>query len=61
MADYRLYCHDASGKMQVAELIAANDDGEAMIIARSMKKTIPCEIWKGDRFVARLPALQFED
>ena len=56
MSDYRVYCLDASGHFIGTETIEAGDDGEALVIARSVKRDVDCELWRGSRFIARLPA-----
>lgn len=55
MSDYRLYCLDDAGRMH-AEDFAARSDGEAISVARSMKKPVNCELWSLDRFIALIPA-----
>jgi hypothetical protein len=59
--EYRLYCLNEEGKIARADWIDAQDDDEAIAIARSMEKSVECEIWKGDRLVARIPAVQFSE
>lgn len=54
MAEYRLYCLDGANKITSAEQITATSDEDAVMIARSMKLPMPCELWSRDRFVAKL-------
>ncbi len=56
MTDYRLYCLDRVSKIESAEWLQAKSDDEALVLVRSMKKTINCELWDGNRLVARIPA-----
>lgn len=57
MADYRLYCLDGSGRIDLADWIDASDDEEAIRRARELKPNVQrCEIWLKDRLVARLNA-----
>ena len=58
MPGYRVYCLNAEGHISSAEGIEARDDGEALVIARSINRDVDCELWKEDRFIARLPALE---
>lgn len=58
MPDYRVYCLNAEGHFSQAESIEARDDGEALVIARSINRDVDCELWNGSRFIARLPALE---
>jgi hypothetical protein len=60
MARYKLHCFDAAGKIESAEVLDANNDGEAVILARALNNTFSCEIWNRDRLVARLPAIQLQ-
>lgn len=54
--DYRLYSHDGSRMIMHIDDFEARSDLEAIRIARSMKKSINCELWSLDRLVARIPA-----
>ena len=56
MAHYRLYCLDDASKMESGDWIEAKNDDEAIVLARAMKLTINCEIWDGNRLVARIRA-----
>ncbi len=56
MADYRLYLLDEKGKIASAEWLEAKGDDEAIIVVRSRKCGQKCEIWKGQRHVADVPA-----
>jgi len=61
MAHYRLYCLDGAEKITAAEWIEAADDGEAVRIARGMKKSVMCEVWDRSRLVARVSAFTSPD
>ena len=57
MSGYKLYCIDGAGKISAApEIIEAKNDGEALILARAKKLGVPCELWAGNRLVAKIPA-----
>jgi hypothetical protein len=44
MADYRLYCLDGVNKITSAEWIDAKSDDDAIMIARSLKRSVTCEL-----------------
>lgn len=54
MPYYRLYCIDGSGKFTKAHDIRADDDDDALAIARDMKLPVKCELWERGRMVATL-------
>ena len=52
---YRLYCLDAGGQISMAEWIDAADDQGAILQAQTLKQDAQkCEVWDGNRLVARL-------
>ena len=52
---YRLYCLDARGNISLAEWIDAADDEDAIRQAQTLKRDAQkCEVWDGNRLVARL-------
>jgi len=55
---YKLYCLGGDGKITRSDWIDAQSDDEAIAIARAMEKSVDCEIWKGNRLVARVPAMK---
>jgi D-alanyl-D-alanine carboxypeptidase len=55
MRDYRLYCLDGAGKITSAEWLEADSDAEAVAAARALCKAVTCEVWRRNRFVARIP------
>lgn len=55
MAHYRLYCVDGAGKITRAQFIEASNDEDAVMIARSLKELVKCELWLRDRLVATIP------
>lgn len=53
MADYRLYCLSKLGNLDLAEVISAESDEEAVSKARGLKGNVrKCEVWRGNRLVA---------
>ena len=56
MATYRLYCLDGVGKVVSAKWIEAADDKAATEAAEAMSDGRMCELWNGERLVARLAA-----
>jgi hypothetical protein len=56
MPEYRLYCLDGANKITRAEEINAKSDEDAIMIARSRKMPVKCELWYRDRLVARIAA-----
>jgi hypothetical protein len=55
MAGYRLYGLDGVRKVASAEWFEADDDQAAVAAAREKMDGHDCELWQGDRLVARLP------
>jgi hypothetical protein len=55
---YRLYCLGGDGNITRSDWIDALSDDEAIAIARGMEKSVDCEIWEGNRLVARIPAMK---
>jgi hypothetical protein len=54
---YRLYCLDGLGQISMAEWIDAKDDRGAVRQAQILKQDArKCEVWDGNRLVARLDA-----
>jgi hypothetical protein len=58
--DYKLYCLGNNGKITRSDWIDADSDGKAIAIARAMEKSVDCEIWKGNRLVARVSAMKMQ-
>ena len=58
--DYKLYCLGNDGKITRADWIDAESDEKAIAIARAMEKSVDCEIWKGNRLVARVSAMKMQ-
>jgi hypothetical protein len=57
MPDYRVYCLDGTGRIELAEWIEAADDEEAVRKAHDMNlHALKCEIWHEERLVAVLDA-----
>jgi hypothetical protein len=59
--EYRLYCLNEEGKIARADWIDAQSDEEAIAIAHAMKTDVSCEVWKGDRLVARIASREFSN
>jgi hypothetical protein len=55
VVDYRLYYHDDLPVMRSKDFRAPSD-AQAIGVARAMKKTINCQLWSVDRFVATVAA-----
>ena len=57
MADYRLYCLDGGGRINLADWIEADSDEEAIAHARRLEHgAAKCEVWQRNRLVATLDA-----
>ncbi len=55
MASYRMYCLDRAGRIGFAEWLEAEDDSEALALARNLKEgVLKCEVWRGNRLVSSL-------
>ena len=54
MATYRLYCLDGVDKVVSAEWLEADDDEAALDTAEGMHHGRKCELWQGNRLVAKL-------
>ena len=54
MASYRLYGLDGVSKVASGEWIDADSDRDAIEAARNRFDGSSCEIWQGQRLVARL-------
>ena len=54
VATYRLYCLDGVDKVASAEWLEAEDDEAAIDAAEQAAGGRKCELWQGNRLVARL-------
>jgi hypothetical protein len=54
VTDYRLYGLDGVRKVASGEWFEADDDEDAIEIAKKMMDGQDCELWQGRRLVARL-------
>lgn len=54
MVAYRLYCLAGRGMTGRIETLEADNDEEALHLARSMKLDVSCEVWNGDRLVGHI-------
>jgi hypothetical protein len=55
VADYRLYGLDGVNKVASGEWFEAEDDLNAIEVAKKMMDGHDCELWQGRRLVARIP------
>ena len=58
MREYRLYYLDADGQLTKAHKIEAKNDKRALSLAREMKLSVNCVLWKHGHLLATLPASQ---
>jgi hypothetical protein len=58
--DYRLYCLNRVGHIGSGEWVEAAGDAEAIMIVRAKELEAPCELWLGNRLIARIPAQQHQ-
>ena len=62
MRDYRLYCLDRAGNINLVEWIEAPDDADAIRQAHELKRgALKCEVWLGKRLVATLDSSALSD
>ena len=54
MRSYRLYSLDQTTRMESAEWLDARSDDEAIILARTKKLPMRCELWDKNRLVANI-------
>ena len=54
--DYRLYGLDGVNKVASGEWFEAENDETAIEVAKKMMDGHDCELWRGKRFVARIPS-----
>ena len=54
--DYRYYRLDAAGHLYEAEWLDAESDEHAITQIETQHPNDNCEIWQGERLVAKLPA-----
>ena len=52
--NYRIYCFDAARHIITADVVKASSDEEAIANAEAAGFGSKCEIWDGERMVARL-------
>ncbi len=55
MTDYRLYGLDGVNKVASGEWFEAEDDLNAIEVAKTLMDGHDCELWQGRRLVARIP------
>ena len=54
MTDYRLYGLDGVDRVASGDWFEADDDDDAVEVARQMMDGHDCELWQGSRLVARI-------
>jgi hypothetical protein len=54
VANYRVYCLDGLNKVASATWVEAGDDEGAIELVKDQHDGYKCELWDGDRLVARL-------
>ena len=54
MREYRLYCLDDEGKSVEARSLAAPSDEEAIRRAAALPGLRQCEVWRGNRLIAKV-------
>ena len=56
MQAYRLYRLDGAGRFSAAEWIKAEGDSAALASAKAIDRSGVCELWQGNRLIARIDA-----
>ena len=57
MADYKIYRLNGVGQIaSVPVVVSASDDEGALVAARDQSNPYGCEIWRGNRLIARIDA-----
>lgn len=51
---YRYYCLDGAGHLHDAEWFEADNDNHAIARIEAMHPDATCEVWQGDRLIAKL-------
>ncbi|MGZ2412110.1 hypothetical protein ACUXST_001531 [Sphingomonas sp. F9_3S_D5_B_2] len=54
MQNYRVYCLDGASKFVTAEVIFAENDEEAVMLARKLETGLRREIWDRNRHVSTI-------
>jgi hypothetical protein len=54
VADYRLYGLDGVNRVASGEWIEADDDEEAIEVAKRIMDGHGCELWQGSRLIGRI-------
>ena len=58
MPNYRLFCLNGPERVIKVDEFTAKDDDAAIAVARSMNLAFERQLWKRDRLIAKLPALE---
>lgn len=56
LGEYRLYCLDQNRHIAHGEWFEADTDDDAIAIVAAKKLGLQCELWSGNRLVAKIPA-----
>ena len=56
MGEYRLYCLNENRHIAHGEWFDAEDDNNAIAIVTAKKLGLHCELWEGNRLVAKIAA-----
>jgi hypothetical protein len=56
VADYRVYCLGADGRIKSGEFLAAASDAEAIDAVRQQDQKTDCELWLSDKKLATIRA-----
>ena len=54
MQEYRVYCLDDEGRSVETQHLEATSDQEAVLKAQRLTGLRKCEVWSGNRLVARV-------
>ena len=57
---YRYYCLDSRGQLHSAEWFEAASDEDAIAQVEARHPDALCEIWQGQRLVAKLSAMRLQ-
>jgi hypothetical protein len=62
MPSYRLYCLNGAGRISLADWIEAETDDDAIAKARRLEHgALKCEVWLGNRLIAKLDSHDLAD
>jgi|1186.fasta_scaffold655539_1 hypothetical protein len=61
MSEYRVYCLDLEGRGLDVQLIDALNDKEAIRKAQALDGLRQCEVWSGNRLIAKVTRFEREE